>query len=109
VDERVEIAPNKAMGLYAYFTGAYDRRNTAIDPDGSYIGWGYPGASNDAERVIEEATGGYSRVLWSQEYLGSVHFGLQYAYAWLQPWVLGTGPRQANANMVFTQVRYNLP
>ncbi len=104
-----EIAPNKTTGLYAYFSGAYGRRNTAIDSDGSYIGWGYPGDSNAADRVIEEATGGYSRVLWSHEYYGSVQFGIQYAYAWLQPWVAGTGPKQANANMVFTQVRYNLP
>ena len=44
-----------------------------------------------------------------QEYLGSVQFGVQYAYTWLQPWVSGTGPRQANAYIVFTQVRYHVP
>jgi len=104
-----EIAPNKATGLYAYFSGAYGQRNTAIDTDGSHIGWGFPGASNAADRVVEEATGGYSRVLWSHEYLGSVHFGIQYAYLWLQPWASGTGPTQGSANMVLTQVRYNLP
>ena len=59
--------------------------------------------------MIEEATGGYSRVLWSHEYLGSVQFGVQYAYLWLEPWSSGSGPTQANSNMVFTQVRYNLP
>jgi hypothetical protein len=100
--------PHKATVLYVYFTGAYGRRTTAIDTDGSFIGWGYPGASNAAERVIEEATGGYSRVLWSHEYPGSVQFGIPYAYPWLQAWVSGTGPRQAKANMVLTQVRYNL-
>jgi hypothetical protein len=59
--------------------------------------------------VIEEATGGYSRVLWKHENLGSVQFGVQYAYLWLEPWSSGSGPTQANSNMVFTQVRYNLP
>ena len=104
-----EIAPNKATGLYAYFSGLYGLRNSAIDADGSYIGWGYPGASNAADRVVEQATGGWSRVLWKHENLGSVQFGVQYAYLWLQPWVSGSGPGQANANMVFSQVRYNLP
>jgi len=104
-----EIAPSKATGFYAYFSGLYGRRNTAIDLTGSYIGWGYPGASTAADRVVEEATGGYSRVLWKHENLGSVQFGVQYAYAWLEPWVAGTGSSQANSNMVFSQVRYNLP
>jgi hypothetical protein len=104
-----EIAPSKAAGFYAYFSGLYGLRNTAIDLDGSYIGWGYPGASNAADRVVEQATGGWSRVLWKHENLGSVQFGVQYAYVWLQPWVAGTGPTQANSNMVFSLVRYNLP
>jgi hypothetical protein len=104
-----EIAPSKATGLYAYFSGLYGLRNTAVDLTGSFIGWGYPGASNAADRVVEQATGGYSRVLWKHENLGSVQFGIQYAYVWLQPWASGTGPTRANANMVFTQVRYNLP
>jgi hypothetical protein len=104
-----EIAPNKATGFYVYFSGLYGLRNTAIDADGSYIGWGYPGSLNAADRVVEQATGGWSRVLWKHENLGSVQFGVQYAYLWLQPWVSGSGPSQANANMVFSQVRYNLP
>jgi hypothetical protein len=104
-----EIAPNKATGFYVYFSGLYGLRNTAIDLDGSYIGWGYPGASNAADRVVEQATGGWSRVLWKHENLGSVQFGVQYAYLWLQPWASGSGPSQANANMIFSQVRYNLP
>jgi hypothetical protein len=110
-----EIAPSKATGFYAYFSGLYGARNTAIDlpaagvETGSYIGWGYPGASNSADRAVEQATGGYSRVLWKHENLGSVQFGVQYAYVWLEPWVAGTGPTKANSNMVFSQVRYNLP
>jgi hypothetical protein len=110
-----EIAPSKATGFYAYFSGLYGSRNSAIDlpaagaETGSYIGWGYPGASNSADRVVEQATGGYSRVLWKHENLGSVQFGVQYAYVWLEPWVAGTGPTKASANMFFTQLRYNLP
>jgi hypothetical protein len=48
-------------------------------------------------------------VLWKYENLGSVQWGLQYAYVWVYPWVAGNGPKSANANMVFSQLRYNLP
>ena len=52
-----EIAPSKATGFYAYFSGLYGLRNTAVDLTGSFIGWGYPGAaSNAADRVVEQAT-----------------------------------------------------
>ena len=104
-----EFAPSKATGIYAYYSGAYGSRNTAIDTDGSYIGWGYPGASNAADRVIDKVTGGYSRVLWSREGLRSAQFSIQYGYLSLQPWVQGTGPTQANEHMILTQMRYNLP
>ena len=73
------------------------------------MGFGYPGANNAADRLIEEATGGYSRVVWKYENLGSVQWGLQYAHAWVYPWVAGNGPNAAHTNIVFGQVRYNLP
>ena len=104
-----EIAPNKATGFYVYYSGFYGQKETAVDTNGKFIGWGFPGASNAADRVVQEATAGYSRVLWKYENLGSVQFGFQYAYLWLQPWSAGGGPGQANTNMVFSQLRYNLP
>ena len=105
----LEFAPNKATGFYTYYSGVYGKRNTAVDTNGSLIGWGYPGASNAADRVVQEATGGYSRVLWKYENLGSVQWGFQYAYLWLQPWSAATGPAQAHTHMFFSQLRYNLP
>src|SRR5271166_24739 len=104
-----EIAPNKQTGFYVYYSGLYGEKNAAIDTTGSYIGWGYPGASNAADRNIQEFTTGYSRTFWKHENLGSVQLGLQYAYLWLHPWVAGTGPDAAHTNMIFSQVRYNLP
>ena len=104
-----EVAPNKATGFYAYYSGAYGERKTAVDTDGKFIGWGYPGASNAADRVVEEATAGYSKVLWKYENLGSVQFGFQYGYLWLQPWSAGSGPAQAHSHMFFSQLRFNLP
>jgi hypothetical protein len=73
------------------------------------VGFGFPGASTAADRLIEEATAGYSRVVWKYENLGSVQWGLQYAYAWVYPWSAGNGPSSAHANIVFSQLRYNLP
>jgi len=105
----LEIAPNRQTGLYVYYSGLYGEKNVAIDTNGSFIGWGYPGASNVADRTIQEVTPGFSRTFWSHEYLGSVQLGVQYAYLFLHPWVAGTGPNAAHSNMVFGQVRYNLP
>jgi hypothetical protein len=105
-----ELAPNKATGLYFYYSGLYAQKNAALNSDGTCcVGFGFPGASNAAGRLIEEATGGYSRVLWKYENLGSVQWGLQYAHVWVYPWAAGNGPNSANTNMVFSQLRYNLP
>ncbi len=105
-----EIAPNKITGLYFYYSGLYAARNATLNSDGTCcVGFGYPGANTNADRLIEEATTGYSRVFWKYENIGSMQWGVQYAYAWLYPWVAGSGPNSAHANMVFGQVRYNLP
>lgn len=105
-----EIAPNKITGLYVYYSGLYAQKNATLNSNGSCcVGFGYPGANTNADRLIEEATTGYSRVFWKYENIGSMQWGVQYAYAWLYPWVAGTGPNSAHANMLFGQVRYNLP
>jgi hypothetical protein len=104
-----EAAPNKLTGLYVYYSGVYGKKNATLDTDGTFIGWGYPGASNVADRYIQEVTAGFSRTFWRHENLGSVQLGIQYAYLFLHPWVAGTGPSAANSSMVLGQVRYNLP
>jgi hypothetical protein len=64
----LELAPNPATGLYFYYSGLYAQKNATLNSDGTCcVGFGYPGASNAAGRVIQEATGGYSRVLWKYE------------------------------------------
>jgi len=105
----LEIAPNKRTGLYAYFSGVYGQKNVALDTDGNFIGWGYTGASNAANRYIQQVTTGLSHTFWSHENLGSVQLGIQYAYLFLHPWVAGTGLSAAHSSMVLGQVRYNLP
>ena len=105
-----DLAPSKITGLYFYYSGVYAQKNVTLNSDGTCcVGFGYPGASTNANRLIEEATAGYSRVFWRYENIGSMQWGVQYAYAWLYPWVAGTGPNSAHANIVYGQVRYNLP
>jgi hypothetical protein len=104
-----EIAPNNVTGLYIYYSGVYGQKNVTLDTNGDLIGWGYPGASNVADRYIQEFTPGFSRTFWRHENLGSVQMGVQYAFLFLHPWVAGTGPSAARSHMVFGQVRYNLP
>jgi hypothetical protein len=104
-----EIAPNKLTGFYVYYSGLYGQKNVALDTNGNFIGWGYPGASNVAYRYIQEFTPGVSRTFWRHENLGSVQLGIQYAYLFLHPWAAGTGPSAAHSSMVLGQVRYNLP
>ena len=107
-----EFAPSKVTGFYVYYSGNYGERETVLDTTVTphkLVGWGFPGASNGADRYIQEATGGWARVIWKGENLGSVQTGFQYAYVWLSPWSAGNGPSQAHTNMVFWQTRYNLP
>ena len=106
----LELAPNKATGLYFYYSGLYAQKNATLNRDNTCcVGFGFPGASTAADRLIEQVTGGYSRVIWNYENLGSLQWGLQYAYAWAYPWVAGSGPNSARTNIVFSQLRYNLP
>jgi hypothetical protein len=105
----LEIAPNTRTGLYAYYSGLYGEKNVAVDTNGTFIGWGYPGASNAADRSIQEITSGFSHTVWKHENLGSVQFGVQYAYVFVHPWIAGTGPTNTHMHMVLGQVRYNLP
>ena len=36
-------------------------------------------------------------------------WGVQYGYVWAYPWVAGGGPNAARSNLVFSQLRFNLP
>ena len=103
-------AVDRTVDMRASDSGVYAQKNATVNTDGTCcVGWGYPGASSNADRLIEEITGGYSRVIWKHEDLGSVQWGAQYAFVWLDPWVQGSGPSNAHTNMVFFQMRYNMP
>ena len=105
----MEFTANKTTSFYACYSAAYGQRQTALDVSGNYIGWGYPGASNTADRSFNEISAGWWELFWKHDGLGSVQLGTQYSYLEITPWSQGSGPRNARTNMVFTQLRYNLP
>lgn len=103
-----EYAVSPRTMLFGYYSGVYSGRNTAVDVDKSIVGFGYPG-SNAARRLIHEATIGWGQLFWNSESAGSIQFNSQYSYILNFPWSTAGGPRKASANLIFGQIRYNLP
>jgi hypothetical protein len=104
----LEWAATRRSTFFGYYSGVYASRNTAVDANATLVGFGYPG-SNAARRMIQESTVGWGQLFWNSESAGSIQLNTQYSYIRNFPWSSGTGPRSANANLVFGQIRYNLP
>jgi hypothetical protein len=104
----VEQRVTNKVSLGGYYSGVNTDDTFYLDA-GSYIGFGYPGASNSNNRSIQEITGtGFYQFLSSAD-RGSGQFSLQLSWLTREPWSQGNGPASANAFMFFAQVRYNLP
>lgn len=96
--------------LFAYYGGIYIRRNTAIDTNGNYVGYGYSGAPSGQNRAIQEPTIGFNQTFWKNPKYGAMSLIGQYSYLLRNPWSVATGsPKEANLNMVFIDLRYTLP
>jgi hypothetical protein len=107
-----EITQKKTF-IYAYYGGIYIERNTAIDTNKKFIGYGVPGTnSGNQNRAIQEATFGFNQTIWKNAKFGAVNFMGQYSYLVRDPWnvnVTATSPSNANINMLFFNLRYTLP
>ena len=95
--------------LAGYYSGVDIDDNFDLDTDGSYIGYGFPGASNASNRTIKELTATFSYLAARTEDRGSVQLGIQTSWLKRRPWSPGDGPESADAFMLFAQLRYNLP
>jgi hypothetical protein len=97
--------------LYGYFGGVYIQRNVAIDPaNGRPVGYGYTGSPSGQNRVIQEATFGFTRTFWKDPKYGALQLMGQYSYLLRRPWYVAAGqPGAAHANIVFLNLRYLLP
>ncbi len=80
-----------------------------VDADQAFIGYGFPGSSNDVNRRISEATATVSYQVVRTENRGSAQVNVQTSWLRREPWSVGTGPGAATAFLFFAQVRYNLP
>jgi hypothetical protein len=104
--------------FYGYYGGAYYGKDTALDNTVNannpvLIGYGVntSSASLNANRSIEEATLGVTQTLWKNPTWGDLKIITQYSYVWRDPWFVPTSnpTRRATTNMVFVDLRYDIP
>ena len=96
--------------LYGYYGQTYIDREFSQLPNGTYVGYGFPGSSNSNNKRIQEFTVGLTQVLWKSERYGDVKLLLQYSYLDRDPWSVAPGtPRDAHMHMGYIDIRYDLP
>lgn len=92
------------------YGGAYFGRNTAVDTDGTLIGYGYAGSATNNNRMIQEATFDLVQTFWKNPSYGALSLITQYSYVWRNPWSIpSSGTRYARTNMIWVNLRYTLP
>jgi uncharacterized coiled-coil protein SlyX len=108
-NEGFEATAGKFL-IYGYYAASYARRNVAIDTNGSFVGYGYPGAPNSQNKAIQEVTGGYNQTLWKDPKYGALNIITQYAWFVRNPWYIApNSPKAAHLNTIWVDVRYTLP
>ena len=101
---------HKNSQLYAYYGGVYVQQNTAIDTNGKYVGYGYPGSPAGQNRSIQEPTFGFAQTFWKDPKYGALTLMGQYSWLVRNPWSVSSGqPEDAHLHMVFFNLRYALP
>jgi hypothetical protein len=97
--------------LYGYWGGTYIGRDVTLDTNGSAIGYGYKGASNAQNRMIQEITFGFNQTMWKNARYGAVNFMGQYMYEIRAPWYYagGAGGKGTQASTLYFNIRYTLP
>jgi hypothetical protein len=96
--------------LYGYYGLAhYDKKFDQL-PNGTYVGYGYPGSANTNNKQIEEYTIGWAHTLWKNASYGDLKILSQLSYVDRTPWFVATGaPSKAHMNMAYIDLRYDLP
>ncbi len=106
-----EVQASPKFLLYGYYSGIYIQRNWGVPASGSaLLGYGFPGSSTSFSRVIQEGTVGFTYSFWKDPKYGALQLMNSYSYLYRVPWnPPATGPVNAHSNMVFTNLRYQLP
>jgi hypothetical protein len=106
----VEATIHNVIQPYAYYGGVYGSRNTALDLNHTYVGYGYPGSPNSQNRSIQEITAGWTHTLWRDGKYGALQYMVQYAYFFRNPWYVAPNqPKGTHMNTVWFNLRYVLP
>jgi hypothetical protein len=105
----VEQRVTQRASVAGYYSGLVANDNFSLDGNGSYIGFGFPGAPNSNNRKIQELTGTFSTLTVATENRGSAQLGVQVSWVKREPWSQGAGPASASEFLFFAQIRYNLP
>jgi hypothetical protein len=100
----------KNSQFYAYYGGIYAGRNTALDLNGSRIGYGYQGSGNGQNKTTQEGTLGWTQTWWRDGKYGAFQTMFQYAYFFRDPWFVAPGaPKNTHESAVWFNIRYVLP
>jgi hypothetical protein len=79
-------------------------------PNGSYVGYGFPGSPNSNNKEIDEWTLANTYTFWKNPAYGALQLISQVSYVDRKPWFVAPGtPSSANTTMVFLDLRYVLP
>ncbi|HEY6945119.1 MAG TPA: hypothetical protein VI431_08250 [Candidatus Acidoferrum sp.] len=120
----IEWQATPKLMVYGYDGAAYFGRNwgfvaaplgsacpAANPPAGSNcVGYGFPGSSNSANRVLQEPSVGFVPTLWKNPNHGALQVISQFSYVLRSPWFVAAGaPKNAHTTMVYLDVRYVLP
>jgi hypothetical protein len=96
--------------IYGYYGALYVSRDSILDSNGKFVGYGYPGSSNSQNRAIQEPTFGVIQTFWKDPRYGMLSLITQYSYLTRDPWAIAAGtPSKAHANMAWVDLRYTLP
>lgn len=94
--------------LYGYYGGIFIDRDVVIDANGSLVGYGYHGSSQN--RAINELTFGFNRTIWRSARYGAINFMGQYEWLGRELWYNApTAPKGTHDNTVYLDIRYTLP
>jgi hypothetical protein len=97
--------------LFGYYGSAYYGRKTGTNLNGTIgSGYGYTGSANSNNRQIGEATVGFVQTLWKNPNYGDLKVIGEYSYLNRTPWYVAPGaPGSAHMNMLYLDLRYDLP
>jgi hypothetical protein len=102
------VIPQDTVSVYWSDVGFGQRYDKMAN--GTYVGYGYPGSANTNNKTITEFTIADTYTFWKNPAYGALQLIGQVSRVERTPWYVAAGqPSNANANMVFLDLRYVLP